>query len=158
MHKTSIDIDLKTRKAVIDILNTSLATTTDLYSAIKQAHWNVKGIEFIAIHKFFDELAEEILEQVDVIAERVTALGGTAQGTLQQAVKGTLLKPYPTNIFTVKEHLKALAERYASTAAHAREAIEKTDALDDMATNDLYIDLARLVDKQLWFIEAHLQA
>ncbi len=157
MHKTSIDLSPEKRTLVIGLLNETLAATTDLQLAIKHAHWNVKGMEFIALHKMFDEFAADILEQSDTVAERVTALGGTATGTLQQAVKGTFLKAYPAEIFAGKDHLKALAERYAHLAAVTREHIKATENIGDMGTSDLYIDLTRLLDKQLWFIEAHLQ-
>ncbi|OGB84541.1 DNA starvation/stationary phase protection protein Dps [candidate division TM6 bacterium RIFCSPHIGHO2_12_FULL_32_22] len=157
LHKTKISIPEKKRVQLIEILNKSLASTADLYAQLKQAHWNVKGPEFIALHKLFDEIAEEVENQVDTIAERITSLGGTALGTLQEAVKNSQLKKYPVNIFAAKEHLENLAHNFAILGELTRDNIDESEKLDDMATNDLYIDLARMLDKNLWFLEAHLQ-
>lgn len=157
LHKSSISIPEKKRVEIIDLLNKSLASTTDLYAQLKQAHWNVKGMQFIALHKMFDEIAEEVEEQIDTIAERITSLGGTALGTLQEAAKNTQLRSYPVDIFVAKDHLEHLAHNFATLGELTRNNIDATDELNDMVTNDLYIDLARMLDKNLWFIEAHLQ-
>jgi starvation-inducible DNA-binding protein len=157
MHPTKISLSEKIRKEIINILNQSLADLTDLQTRLKQAHWNVKGMQFYQLHLLFDEIAEEIEEQVDIVAERITSLGGTAIGTLQEAAKITQLDPYPVDIFSAKNHLIRISHSLAQMGEYARENIDKTNELQDMATNDLYIDLARLLDKRLWFIEAHLQ-
>lgn len=157
LHTTKIGIPEKVRVEVIGMLNKSLASTSDLYAQFKQAHWNVKGQQFIALHKLFDEIAEELEEHIDTLAERVTALGGTALGTLQEAVKNTALREYPVDIFTATEHLAHLTHNVAVLGELVREHIDQTDELNDMATNDVYIDLARFLDKNLWFLEAHLQ-
>lgn len=157
MHKSRNGLPEKTRIELVNALNKTLATTTDLMIQLKHAHWNVKGPEFIALHKMFDEIAEEVENHVDVVAERITALGGTAFGTLQSAAQNTELKPYPTDVFQAKKHLELLAHNFAITSELCRKNIDFSEELDDMATNDLYIDLVRMLDKNLWFIEAHLQ-
>jgi len=158
MHKSRISLPEKNRIEIINALNGSLASTTDLMMQLKQAHWNVKGMEFISLHKLFDEIAEIIEEQVDIIAERITSLGGTALGTLHEAAKNSTFRPYPTDIFGTKKHLELLAHNFAILGELSRKNIDFSDELGDMATNDLYIDLVRVLDKNLWFIEAHLQA
>jgi len=157
LHKTKVGIPEKIRIEVIGLLNQTLASTTDLYAQLKQAHWNVKGPEFIALHKLFDEIAEELEGHVDTIAERITALGGTALGTLDEAVKNTALREYPVDIFTAQKHLEYLTHNVAILGELAREHIDETAELNDMGTNDLYINLVRFLDKNLWFLEAHLQ-
>ena len=157
LHHTKNDIPEKDRIALISLLNKTLASTSDLYGQLKQAHWNVKGMSFIALHKLFDEIAEEVEDQVDTIAERITSLGGTALGTLQQAVEHTELRSYPIDIFSEKEHLEHLSHNIAILAEIARTNIKKAEQLNDYGTSDLYIDLVRLLDKNLWFLEAHLQ-
>lgn len=156
LHQTGITISEKNRVELIKLLNTTLASTSDLYAQLKQAHWNIKGIEFIALHKLFDELADHVLEQVDTVAERITALGGTALGTLDQAVKNSELKSYPIDIFTAKEHLTHLSRNMAILANNCRQLIKETEKTD-MATSDLYIEMTRQLDKDLWFLQAHLQ-
>ncbi|MGE0206952.1 MAG: DNA starvation/stationary phase protection protein Dps [Candidatus Babeliales bacterium] len=157
LHKTRISIPEKKRVALIALLNKTLASVADLYAQLKQAHWNIKGMEFIAVHLMLDTIAEEVEEHVDIVAERVTTLGGTALGTLQEAVKNTQLRTYPTDIFAIKDHLEHLAHNFAILGELSRNNVDETEELDDMGTNDLYIDLVRMLDKNLWFIEAHLQ-
>ena len=158
LHETRIDIPKEDRIKLIEILNKTLASASVLQVQLKQAHWNIKGKQFIAVHKLLDELAEEIEDQVDVVAERVTSLGGTALGTLQQAVKNTALNEYPVDIFAIEDHIAHLSDNFAILGKLTRQDIKKSDQIGDMATNDLYIDLARVLDKSLWFLEAHLQS
>lgn len=157
MHETKQSLPKKERAELVIMLNKSLASTTDLYLQLKHAHWNIKGKQFIALHKLFDEIAEEVEDQVDVIAERITALGGTAFGTVQEVEKNTQLRLLPTNVFTLELMLDHLTHNFAILSELSRENIDETQELDDMATNDLYIDLVRMLDKNLWFLEAHVQ-
>ena len=157
LHTTKISIPEKVRIEVIKLLNKTLASTDDLSAQLKQAHWNVKGLEFISLHKLFDDLAEDVEKFVDTVAERITSLGGTALGTIQETAKNTQLRVYPTNIFSAKDHLEHLTHNFAILGELARNDIESTQKLNDIATNDLYINLVRMLDKNLWFLEAHLQ-
>ena len=155
-YPTRNDIPINTRKQVVNLLSQSLATNTDLKTQTKQAHWNVKGNDFYQLHLLFDEMATEIEEYIDLLAERITTLAGTAMGTARIAASQSLLPEYPFDVVEGMEHVKALAERYAIYAKHLREAIDTTDNLDDQDTNDLYVQVSRTVDKRLWFLEAHL--
>lgn len=157
MHTTRISVPEKDRIEIVGILNTTLASVLDLYAQLKQAHWNVKGPEFISLHLLFDKIAEEVEEQADIIAEQIMTLGGTALGTIQEIAKSTELRTYPTNIFSATDHIEHLTHNFAILGEKARECIDQTDELNDMATNDIYISLVRMLDKNLWFIEAHVQ-
>jgi starvation-inducible DNA-binding protein len=156
LFNTSVDIPQENREKTIEVLNQTLAEVFDLYSQTKQAHWNVKGTDFIQFHEFFDRIAEMIFPFVDEVAERVTALGGVATGTARMAANSSSLKEFP-DVHGGIECVKALAERYASLANSSRENVDKTEQWDDMATSDLYVEIVRVVDKALWFLEAHIQ-
>lgn len=155
-YPTRLDLAADLRKKVAEILNQSLAATLDLKTQTKQAHWNVKGKDFYQLHELFDEMASELEEYVDMVAERVTALGGTALGTARIAADQSILPEYPLDAINGEEHIMALADRYAAYAKHVREAIDATDELGDADTADLYTEISRTVDKRLWFLEAHL--
>lgn len=155
--RTSIDIPDAKRAPLIDLLNHSLANTFDLMSQTKQAHWNVKGKDFYQLHELFDEIAAELNGFVDEIAERVTALGGYACGTVRMAAGHSDLPEYPTDAVEGLEHVAALVDRFARYAAHVRGAIDEADGLGDKSTADLYTEVSRAADKRLWFLEAHLQ-
>lgn len=154
---TRISMPEKTRETMIALLNQQLADTLDLYTQTKQAHWNVKGIHFIALHEFFDTLAEPFDEWVDTIAERVTALGGVALGTTRMAAKSSRLPEYGTDIVEGTDHVIALADRYGQYAATTRAAIDTAADAGDNDTADLFTAISREVDKNLWFLEAHVQ-
>lgn len=157
LYPTRIDLSAETRSKVIKILNHTLALSLDLKTQVKQAHWNVKGMDFYQLHELFDEMASELEEFVDLIAERVTALGGLAMGTARVAASESTLPEFPFDILDGKDHVTALADRYAPYAKTIREAIDQTDELGDVDTSDLYTEVSRAIDKRLWFLEAHLQ-
>ena len=157
VYSTRIDISPKNRSGLIALLNASLATTLDLKTQVKQAHWNVKGINFYQLHLLFDEMSGEMEEYVDTLAERVTALGGLALGTARIAAADSILPEFPFDITSGKEYVEALADRYAVYGKHIREAIDKATELSDADTADLYTGISRDIDKRLWFLEAHLQ-
>jgi starvation-inducible DNA-binding protein len=158
MYETRIDVPKTKREKVIDLLNQQLADTFDLYSQAKQAHWNVKGSDFYQLHLLFDELAGHVLEFVDTIAERATALGGTALGTARMAVGASTLPEFPEDAFEGTDAVRALADRFGAYAASTRKAMDASEKLGDMDTNDLFIEVSRQVDKDLWFLDAHLQS
>jgi starvation-inducible DNA-binding protein len=154
---TSIDIKQETRTKMIEMLNIHLADTFDLFSHTKQAHWNVKGREFMQLHELYDELAEILLKFVDMLAERATILGGIAHGTVRMAAKQTRLSDFPDGPIGSIESVEALVERYAELAASVRAAIDSAEEAEDMSTADLMTEFSRELDKALWFLEAHLQ-
>jgi starvation-inducible DNA-binding protein len=157
MYKTKIDLSEKVRRNIIVILNDRLANAIDLQSQVKQAHWNVKGPHFIALHELFDKISAVVFEQIDEIAERVTSLGGTAEGTVAVAAKRSKLKNYPLSITAGKDHLFYLSTQIAAFGKSVRAAIADTDELGDADTADLFTGISRDLDKYLWFLEAHLQ-
>jgi starvation-inducible DNA-binding protein len=158
MFDTRNDLPLKTRSKVIELLNARLADAIDLGTQIKHAHWNVKGPHFIALHELFDKVAEAVEEQVDTIAERITALGGTARGTLAAVARATSLRPYPEELGEGLAHVEALARALADHGAKVRAAIDAASKLKDADTSDLFTGISRATDKNLWFLEAHLHA
>lgn len=157
MHATRIDLPEESRASLIKLLNQQLADTLDLATQIKQAHWNVKGMNFIALHELFDGFANEVRDHVDSIAERVTTLGGTALGTARVAAAGSRLAELPLGGLPGKVAVEALAERYAQLAGSTRKAIDTADQLGDPTTADLLTEVSRGLDQNLWFLEAHLQ-
>jgi starvation-inducible DNA-binding protein len=158
MFETRIDLDAESREKLVELLNARLADTFDLYSQLKQAHWSVRGSDFIQLHELYDTIAESVLEFVDEIAERATALGGFAIGTVRMAAEATSLDEYPLDAISGEETIQVVADRLASYGAAARQAIDTADSeLGDMDTSDLFTEISRSIDKHLWFVEAHLQ-
>ena len=155
---SSVQLSEDTKSRVIEILNNRLADTVDLKTQVKHAHWNVKGIQFFQLHELFDSVASHLEDQSDLIAERVTQLGGIAKGTARQAAADSSIKEYDFNAVKGEEHVRALVQRLGTLANAARKAIDDTGKLGDQATADIFTEVTRAADKDLWFLEAHLQS
>lgn len=158
LHNTKIDLPKGKREKIIAILNQRLADAADLKSQAKQAHWNVKGVSFIALHELFDQVSTEVDTHVDDIAERITTLGGTAMGTVRLVAKSSSLAEYPHEITDGTAHVDALSSALADFGKKVRKNIDETDELGDADTADLFTEISRSIDKLLWFVEAHIQA
>jgi len=143
------------RTRVVALLNRQLATLVDLQSQCHQAHWNVRGRAFFALHKLFDEVADLVGSHLDVTAERIAALGGEVLGTVRMAGAASPLPDYPAHLDNDIEHVAALLDRFSLAAAAAREAIAEATELEDAGTADLLTAVSRDLDKGLWFLEAH---
>ena len=156
-HETRIDLQSNAKAVSIDLLNSRLAYAIDLALVTKQAQWNLKGIQFIGVRDMLGAFRTELDSHVDTIAERVVQLGGTALGTSQTVANKTTLKPYPTDIYKITDHVAALIERYSAVANAARAGIERAEKAGDADTADILTEFSRNLDKSLSFLEAHLQ-
>jgi starvation-inducible DNA-binding protein len=157
-HDTTNDLPETVRTQVAGLLNERLADVIDLATQAKQAHWNVKGPQFIALHKLFDEIHGSVQEYVDLLAERVVQLGGIAEGTVRIVAERSELTEYPRTIADGPEHVNALAGALGEFGARIRSAIDQTDDLGDRDSADICTEISRGIDKWLWFVEAHVQA
>lgn len=155
---TKIAISERQREQLGDILNASLAMAIDLKTQLKQAHWNVTGIEFLQVHELFDTIAVSVEEYIDLIAERTTTLGLIALGTARIAAARSSLPEFPVHIHGIKAYLEVVAERVGAFANEVRTNIERSAEIGDDTTADLYTELSRGLDKHLWFVEAHLRS
>jgi len=157
LHRTHINIPVGDREKLTVGLNKALAHLIDLKLQVKQAHWNVKGKRFIALHEMFDMLTGELEGYADTVAERVTTLGGTALGTVSLVAELSELEAYPLEATSGDDHLQALIERYAQVGELVRKNINEADDLKDKSTADVYTEVSRGLDLRLWFLEAHFQ-
>lgn len=157
-YHTSNNTPDNTKAVSIETLNARLADLIDLALIIKQAHWNLKGPNFIGVHEMLDGFRSGVDGFVDTAAERAVQLGGVALGTVQTVHSNTNCAAYPTDIYTVADHVKALAERYSVVANNVREAIKITAEAGDDDTADIFTEISRGLEKDLWFLEAHFQA
>jgi starvation-inducible DNA-binding protein len=155
---TQNDLPREVRSDMAVLLNQHLADVIDLGLQAKQAHWNVKGPSFIALHELFDEVVQELGLFMDDIAERAVTLGGTALGTARVVAARTRLPEYPLEIASGAEHVQALGAALASFGRCARAAIDQATSSGDADTADLFTGVSRGVDKILWKVEAHAQA
>jgi starvation-inducible DNA-binding protein len=158
LYETENDISKERRTELIPLLNQRLASAIDLQTQMKQAHWNVKGPSFIALHELFDDIDEAVESYVDLIAERIVQLGGIAEGTVRVAAERSRLEEYPLDIADGRAHVEAVAKALSTFGHDARMTIDEADDLEDADTADIFTEISRGLDKWLWFVEAHNQA
>lgn len=137
------------------LLNKHLAAAIDLHGQLKQAHWNVRGPNFIAIHELFDKVATDADDYSDQLAERAAGLGAVAEGTVQVAAANSFLAPYSLTIADEKAHVFAVASAHAAFGQSTRVAIGQAAGMGDADTADLFTEISRGVDRHLWFVESH---
>ena len=155
MHPTHNTLPVAIREQSIELLNTHLAAAIDLHAQVKQAHWNVRGPEFIAVHELFDKVSQDVENYSDMLAERAGGLGATAQGTIQVAVKRSFLVPYPHGIAGTHQHVFAVSAALAAFGQSVRDASTQATGFGDADTADLLTEISRGIDQQLWFVESH---
>ena len=156
MHPTRNTLDETVRIQSVALLNQNLATAIDLHAQVKQAHWNVRGANFIAVHKLFDTVSEEVENVSDMLAERAGGLGGSADGTIQTAAERSSLIAYPLGVADEQKHIFAISGALAAFGESVREASARATVFGDVATADLFTQVSRGIDLQLWFVESHL--
>ena len=158
MPTTRNSLNDNARKTSIAALGARLADAIDLALAIKHAHWNVRGPQFIAVHEMLDTLRTEMDDHVDTMAERISQLAGAPQGTLQATAGASSLPAYPADPKGIEAHLTALADRFGALANAVRADIDTVADAGDATTADVFTQVSRGLDKALWFLEAHLPA
>ena len=158
IFSTKNDLPETTRREAIALLNQRLAECIDLKAQCKQAHWNVKGPSFIALHKLFDDVAGDVENYSDLLAERVVQLGGVAEGTVGVVAERSSLIDYPLAISTGAEHVAALSDALSEFGRSVRVGIEEMNDLEDAGSADILTEVSRGIDKWLWFVEAHQQS
>ena len=158
LYKTENDIPRDHRLQLSGLMNQRLASAVDLQMQLKQAHWNVKGPNFIGLHELFDQVAEAVEDYVDMIAERIVQLGSIAEGTVRVSAARSQLGEYPLTIAEGVAHVDAVATALSTFGQEARLTIDEANGLDDADTADLFTEVSRGIDKWLWFVEAHAQA
>lgn len=156
MRPTRHELPIEKRRRIVTRLNALLASSIDLSLQAKQAHWNTRGPSFIALHELYDKVHDAAEEASDLLAERVAALGGVAEGTLQAVAKGTELAKYPLSLTGEASHLSQVADALARVSADTRKAVDMFDQLGDPASADIATEVVRSADQYLWFVEAHL--
>jgi starvation-inducible DNA-binding protein len=151
--RNTLSENIRTRSAAL--LNRHLAAAIDLQGQVKQAHWNLRGSQFIGLHELFDSIAGEVENWSDMLAERAGALGSAADGTIQMAAERSHLSRYTLGLASGKAHVEAVSEALAAFGGEARSAIDEAAALGDPVTADVFTEIVRAADQALWKLEAH---
>lgn len=158
MYSNRVALPAEVKQKVVGVMQERLAEATDMYTQAKFAHWNVKGDNFYQLHLVFDSVAEQIFKQIDPIAERITQLGGVANGTVRQAACVSKIPEYPVETVAGLDHVNALADALGHYCEELREASDKIDEIGDEPTSDFFKQLVIEAEEQLYFLESHLEA
>jgi starvation-inducible DNA-binding protein len=138
----------------VDGLQATLVELIDLSLQAKQAHWNVVGPAFKPVHEFLDELTGEYRDWYDLVAERLTAIGGTPDGRVGTVASSTPVPALPSGPIGDQAALAAFAERVMLVASSVRRRADRLADID-LASQDLLIEILRGLEKQRWMLRAH---
>ena len=152
-----IALEAEARRQSCELLNQVLADTIILYNLYKKSHWQVAGHTFYQLHLLFDKHAGEQLELIDLMAERVQALGGIAISDPRHVAEVTKIERAPNGREEVPVMISRLLTAHETILGEVREAIEKTEESKDWGTNDLLMsEVLRTNELQVWFDAEHL--
>ena len=152
MYKTKIDLAEKTRRNIVAILNDRLAEAIDLQSQVKQAHWNVKGPHFIALHELFDKISDAVLEQIDEIAERVRKIGGVTIRSIGHIARLQRIADNDADYVEPADMLSELKEDEKALDLRMRAVHSLCDDADDVATASLLENWIDQTQRRAWFL------
>jgi starvation-inducible DNA-binding protein len=158
MPKKNTILHEEQRAKLIELLNRRLADAIDLQLQSRQAYWNVKGPHFMALRELFDKVTQGVEEYANLIAEHIVQLGGMAEGTAHAVAERSSLDEYLLATSDGKGHIDALSTTLAAFGKHARYASAQAVELKDADTADLFTEIARGIDKWLWFVQTSQQA
>ena len=152
-----IALPAEARLESAQLLNAILADSMILYALYKKHHWLVAGPTFYQLHLLFDKHADEQIELIDLLAERVQSLGGIAVGDPRHAAELTTIERPPNGAEEVPAMIHRLLDAHETVITKVREGIRRTDRNEDWGSNDLLMsDVLRRNELQVWFISAHL--
>jgi starvation-inducible DNA-binding protein len=152
--KNTVALSAARKKEIAADLNTSLAHLIDLALRAKEAHWNVTGPNFHGLHETFDAIATDVRDYADDIAERARALGHLAHGTLNNVTKKSTLGDFPADSADWKTLVQLVHDGLVTTSQVIQGFAAQTE--DDIATQDVYIEVIRGLDKWAWMLASHL--
>jgi starvation-inducible DNA-binding protein len=158
MYDTRVDISITIREKIAPLIQARVVDGIDLLTQVKYAHWNVKGPHFLTLHQLFDRLGGIVAELVDLLAERLLVLGGTVCGTARMVASQSTLAEFPLDALDGLEMAATVADKLAAFGKAVRVNIVEATKLGDGSTADVFTEVVREIDKQLWLVEAHLQA
>ena len=156
LQDVELDIKASARETLVALLNQTLADTSDLVSQFKQAHWNVRGMDFWQFHQMYDAIHEALEPFVDEVAERINTLGGVAMGTVRMAAASSNLKEFPGGFGDSKKFTTELRDRLAGYAKQVRSDIEAAEKAQHPTTADLPTEISRAADLPPYFLESTL--
>ena len=158
MAKKNTVLHEEQQAKLIELLNRRLADIIDLQLQSRQAYWNVEGPHFMALRELFDKVAQGVEEYANLIAGRIVQLGGKAEGTVQAVAGRSSLDRYWLSTAEGNGHIDALSTTLTDFGRHVRYASEQASELKDVDTAAIFTEIARGIDKWLWFVETSQQA
>lgn len=152
----NIGIDDKTRKKIVKGLSRLLADTYTLYLKTHNFHWNVTGPMFQTLHLMFEQQYNELALAIDLIAERIRALGYPAPATYSEYAKLTSI-PETEGVPKAKDMIRLLVEGQETVIRTAREIFPLTDAANDEPSADLLTQRLQVHEKTAWMLRSLLE-
>ena len=155
--KTDIGVKDDARKRIVETLNMRLSDEYVLYTKTRKYHWNVIGPRFHQLHEFFEEQYEILDEMIDEIAERTRQLGGKSLGTLDEFARNSSINEEPGQNPDAQTMISNLLNDHETVIKTLRKNADEAEELEDMVTNDFFLEAAQKHEKMAWMLRAHLE-
>ena len=155
--KTDIGVKDDARKKIVETLNMRLSDEYVLYTKTRKYHWNVIGPRFHQLHEFFKEQYEILDEMIDEIAERARQLGGKSLGTLDEFARNSSINEEPGQNPDAQTMISNLLNDHETVIKTLRKNADEAEELEDMVTNDFFLEAAQKHEKMAWMLRAHLE-
>jgi starvation-inducible DNA-binding protein len=155
--KTDIGVKDDARKKIVETLNMRLSDEYVLYTKTRKYHWNVIGPRFHQLHEFFKEQYEILDEMIDEIAERARQLGGKSLGTLEEFARNSSINEEPGQNPDAQTMISNLLNDHEIVIKTLRKNADEAEELEDMVTNDFFLEAAQKHEKMAWMLRAHLE-
>jgi starvation-inducible DNA-binding protein len=155
--KTDIGVKDDARKKIVETLNMRLSDEYVLYTKTRKYHWNVIGPRFHQLHELFKEQYEILDEMIDEIAERARQLGGKSLGTLDEFARNSSINEEPGQNPDAQTMISNLLNDHETVIKTLRKNADEAEELEDMVTNDFFLEAAQKHEKMAWMLRAHLE-
>ncbi|WP_299235101.1 DNA starvation/stationary phase protection protein DpsA [Natronomonas sp.] len=157
VEETALGIEPEKAEQLVDALNTDLAAAYVLYHQIKKHHWNVEGAEFLGVHEYLGEVAEDLEEGADELAERAQAIGGVPLSGGATYEAHAPIEPEGEDVYGIRTSLENDLEAFGVIIESMRDHIELADTLGDYATEEILRDNLETVEEHAHHLEHYLE-
>ncbi|TKR27726.1 DNA starvation/stationary phase protection protein DpsA [Natronomonas salsuginis] len=157
VEETALKIAPDNAEQLVDALNTDLAATYVLYHQIKKHHWNVEGAEFLGVHEYLGDIAEDLEESADELAERAQAIGGVPLAGGATFEEHAPIDPEGEDVYGVRTSLENDIEAFGVFIESLRYHIALAGELGDYTTEELLRDILETAEEHAHHLEHYLE-
>ncbi len=157
VEENALRIETGKAEQIVDALNADLANAYVLYHQLHKHHWNVEGAEFLELHRFLQEVYEDVEVAADDLAERLQALGGVPHASMTALAESATVEPEDEDVYDIRTSLSNDLEMMSDMIESYRQHVELTEGLGDYTTREMLCDQLETLEEHTHHIEHYLE-